>query len=138
MHAQLRLAVITALAWCAGTFGVMSVQADSAPKGAKKMYGLIGKMTAVEGKRDQLIDILLEGTREMPGCLSYVVARDPGDSNSIWVTEVWEDQSSHQASLAIPAVRTAIAKGKPLIAKFGSRVITEPVGGHGLSRRKDS
>jgi quinol monooxygenase YgiN len=62
------------------------------------------------------------------------VSRDASDSTTIWVTEVWEDQSSHQASLALPAVRAAIAKGKPLIAKFGSRVITEPVGGHGLGQ----
>src|SRR5262249_29782362 len=41
----------------------------------------------------------------------------------------WENQSSHQASLAPFAVRTAITKGKPLIAKFGTHVITEPVVG---------
>jgi quinol monooxygenase YgiN len=97
------------------------------------MYGLIGKVTAVEGKRDELIAILLEGTRDMPGCLSYIVARDANDSTTIWVTEAWEDHSSHQASLALPAVRAAITRGKPLIAKFGSRVIMEPVGGHGLA-----
>jgi quinol monooxygenase YgiN len=97
------------------------------------MHGLIGKMTAVEGKRDELITILVQGTKEMPGCLSYIVARDAADPNAIWVTEVWEDQASHKASLALPAVREAIAKGKPLIAKFDQHVITEPVGGHGLT-----
>jgi quinol monooxygenase YgiN len=75
------------------------------------MYGLIGKMTAVEGKRDELIAILLQGTKEMPGCLSYIVAKDPADATTIWVTEVWEDQASHKASLSLPAVREAIAKG---------------------------
>jgi quinol monooxygenase YgiN len=132
MHERLRsLAVITAVAWCAGIIGPMPVQADSAPK--KNMYGLIGKITAVDGKRDELIAILLQGTRDMPGCFSYIVARDASDSNTIWVTEVWENQASHQASPALPGVRAAIAKGKPLIAKFGSRVITEPAGGHGLA-----
>jgi quinol monooxygenase YgiN len=52
------------------------------------------------------------------------------------VTEVWEDQASHKASLSLPAVREAIAKGKPLIAKFDQSVITEPVGGHGLTPLK--
>jgi quinol monooxygenase YgiN len=37
------------------------------------MYGLIGRMAAVTGQRDALIGILLEGVRNMPGCLSYVV-----------------------------------------------------------------
>jgi quinol monooxygenase YgiN len=44
------------------------------------MHGLINKMTAVEGKRDELIAMLLQGTKEMPGCLSYIVAKDPGSS----------------------------------------------------------
>jgi hypothetical protein len=29
-------------------------------------------------------------------------------------------------------VKQVIAKGKPLIASFGERFVTEPVGGHGL------
>lgn len=124
------LLAVTAL--CAGVFGLVPVQGDDPPKGGRKMYGLIGKMTAVEGKRDELIAILLQGTREMTGCLSYIVAKDPADATSVWVTEVWEDEASHQASLSLPAVREAIAKGKPLIAKFDQRVITEPVGGRGL------
>jgi quinol monooxygenase YgiN len=69
----------------------------------------------------------------MPGCLSYIVAKDPADTTSIWVTEVWEDKASHEASLALSAVREAIAKGKPLIAKFDQGVTTEPVGGHALT-----
>src|SRR5271170_2953308 len=69
----------------------------------------------------------------MPGCLSYIVAKDPADATTIWVTEVWEDRASHKASLSLPAVREAMAKGKPLIAKFDQSVITEPAGGHGLT-----
>ena len=96
------------------------------------MHGLIGKLTAVEGKRDDLIAILLEGTKEMPGCLSYVVAKDPSDASGIWITEVGTDAASHKASLGLPAVREAITKGKPMIAKFEQSTTTEPVGGHGL------
>jgi quinol monooxygenase YgiN len=96
------------------------------------MYGLIGRMTAVPGRRDALVAILLEGVGGMPGCLSYVVATDPTDADAIWITEVWESQASHQASLALPAVRNAIARGRPLIAGFGPSTVTAPVGGHGL------
>jgi quinol monooxygenase YgiN len=101
------------------------------------MYGLIGKMTAVSGQRDALIAILLEGVADMPGCLSYVVAKDPVDLNAIWITEVWDSSASHQASLSLPSVQQAIARGKPLIAGFGESVVTEPVGGHGLAAAKD-
>lgn len=97
------------------------------------MYGLIGKMLAVPGSRDALAAALLEGTGEMPGCLSYVVATDPSDADALWITEVWDSVESHRASLQLPAVRAAIAKGRPLIAGFGERHETTPLGGAGLA-----
>ena len=96
-------------------------------------YGLIGKMLATPGKRDELIDILLGGVSGMPGCLSYVVARDSEDADALWVSEVWESKEAHEASLSLPSVREAISKGRPMIAGFGERFETEPVGGHGLA-----
>jgi quinol monooxygenase YgiN len=96
------------------------------------MYGLIGKITAIPGRRDDLAAALLEGTQSMPGCLSYVVAQDPADGDSLWITEVWDSPDSHQASLSLPAVQQAIAEGKPLIAAFADRVETVPLGGYGL------
>lgn len=96
------------------------------------MYGLIGKMSATAGQRDTLIAILLEGVSGMPGCLSYVVAKDPSDEDALWVTEVWDSQASHRASLSLPSVQQAIARGKPLIASFDQHVETLPIGGHGL------
>ncbi len=97
------------------------------------MYGLIGRIDAVPGMRDPLITILIEGVSGMPGCRSYVVAKDPEDVDAIWVTEVWDSRESHQASLSLPSVLAAIAEGRPMIAGFSQRTVTEPVGGHGLS-----
>jgi quinol monooxygenase YgiN len=97
------------------------------------MYGLIGKIVAVEGRRAELADILLEGIGGMPGCLSYVVANDATDENALWVTEVWDAQASHEASLELPTVQEAIQRGRPLIAGFGERFVTTPLGGHGLA-----
>lgn len=107
--------------------------ARTAPRSTAPMYGLIGKMIATPGQRDALLAILLEGTADMPGCLSYVVAVDPADADTLWITEVWDSRESHAASLQLPAVQAAIAKGRPLIAGFGSRVETTPMGGHGLA-----
>jgi quinol monooxygenase YgiN len=97
------------------------------------MYGLIGKMLIAPGQRDTVTSILLEGIRDMPGCHSYVVANDPGNADAIWVTEVWDSAESHRASLALPSVQQAIAQARPLIAGFGERFETQPVGGHGLA-----
>jgi len=96
------------------------------------MFGLIGKITAKPGGRDALAAAILEGSGAMPGCRSYVVALDAGDGNAIWVTEIWEDEAAHKASLALPAVRAAIAKAMPLIADFGPSFPTVPVGGTGV------
>ncbi len=96
------------------------------------MFGLIGKMVTTPGKRDEFAAILLGGTGGMPGCLSYIVAKDPRDADALWITEVWDSSESHKASLKLPGVQAAIAKGRPLIASFGDQVQTEPIGGIGL------
>jgi len=100
------------------------------------MYGLIVKMVATAGKRDELISLLLQGTNAMHGCLSYVIARDAADDDGIWVTEVWDDKASHDASLSLPVVQKTIAAARPMIAGFSNPVVTTPVGGHGLPGAK--
>jgi quinol monooxygenase YgiN len=102
------------------------------------MFGLIGKMRAQPGKRDALLAILLKSTDAMPGCLNYVVARDPADPEAIWITEVWVDAASHKASLALPSVQAAIAEARLLIVGFDSSVPTEPVGGVGIPAARPS
>jgi quinol monooxygenase YgiN len=97
----------------------------------KPMYGLIGQMKAAPGKRDDLVAILSEGAGGLPGCLSYIVAKDTADADALWITEVWTDKDSHAASLQLPSVQAAIAKARPIIAGFGHRFETVPVGGVG-------
>ena len=96
------------------------------------MHGLIGSFTAKPGQRDALLAILLENVGVLPGCHSYVVAEDPAEPDRIWITEVWDSAESHRASLALPAVKDAIARAMPLIAGFGQHTETRPIGGHGL------
>jgi len=133
MHIGRRDFVLAAGAAVAAALGAPARAATQPRTGMASMYGLIGKMRAVPGRRDELVASLLDGTGAMPGCLSYVVARDPADDDAVWVTEVWESQAHHAASLELPAVRDAIARGRPLIAGFDSHVVTTPVGGHGLA-----
>jgi quinol monooxygenase YgiN len=111
---------------------VRRASAVSPPEGATAMYGLIGKMTAAPGKRDELIAILNEGVGSMPGCLLYIIAKDSADESAIWINEVWDNQASHAASLSLPAVKNAIVKAKPIIAGMTSIATTIPVAGHGL------
>lgn len=93
-----------------------------------ELYGFIGEMKAAPGKRAELIAYLLQGSGEMPGNLAYIVAEDTADPDTIWITEVWRSKADHEASLALPQVREAIAKARSIIAGFGTSVETRPVG----------
>ena len=95
---------------------------------AEELYGLVGELKAVPGKRAELVGYLLEGTGAMPGNLAYIVAEDLSDPDAIWITEVWRSKADHANSLTLPAVRETIAKARPLIAGAGTRVETRPVG----------
>lgn len=95
------------------------------------MFGLIGALHATEGNRDSLVAILLEGTADMPGCSLYAIATDASDEITIWITEFWESEDMHRASLEIPNVRSAIERARPIIAGFGPRYTVNPSGIHG-------
>jgi quinol monooxygenase YgiN len=97
------------------------------------MFGMIARITAVAGRRDELIAVLTRNG-SMPGCRSYIVARDAAAADDLLVTEVWDSKQSHDDSLAMPEVKAAIAEGRPLIAGFATIAVTEPVGGIGLPR----
>jgi quinol monooxygenase YgiN len=116
----------------AGVAGLLALPTAARATQGTGMYGLIGKMTATPGQRSALATILLEGVSGMPGCLSYVVAEDTADADALWITEVWDSAESHRASLTLPSVQDAIARGRPLIAGFSDRQETRPLGGHGL------
>jgi len=109
------------------TFATVTKAQEKTP-----MYGLIGQMLAAPGKRDELLAILGASTGDMPGCLSYVIAKDPNNADALWITEVWTDKEAHAASLKLPAVQAAIAKARPIIAGFPQHFETIPVTGHGL------
>jgi hypothetical protein len=91
------------------------------------MFGLLGKIEATPGTRDELIAILDEGLRNLPGLIYHNLHRDSENENLIWVSEAWDQQSSHTDSLQRPDVQAAISKGKPLIANFSRIATTTPV-----------
>ncbi|WP_083778390.1 putative quinol monooxygenase [Caulobacter segnis] len=116
----------------AGGLAAAALSGAAKSQERKPMYGLIGQMLATPGKRDELLAILAEGTGGMPGCLSYVIAKDPANADALWITEVWTTKEAHAASLKLPAVQAAITKARPIIAGFPQHFETEPVTGQGL------
>jgi len=93
------------------------------------MFGQIVRITAVSGKRAALAASLLASAKEMPGCLSYVVAED-ADADSLWITEIWRDEATHRDS---PEIKSMIEAARPLIAGFDKPIRTRALGGIGLS-----
>jgi len=99
-------------------------------------FGMFGKITAVDGKRDELADILLKAAEAMDTldeCELYVVSVKEEEPNAIWVTEVWQDEHAHQASLSLDAVKMLIQQGRPLIEGMETLQTFSPQGGKGLS-----
>jgi quinol monooxygenase YgiN len=89
------------------------------------MIGYINSITAKPGQRPRLIELLLQGSDDMPGCLAYIIAADTANADLIWITEVWDTAESHQASLSLPHVRATIEEARTLIASFENVATTE-------------
>ena len=84
------------------------------------------------GQHDALLAILLDAANAapgMPGCRLYLVSLVPEDADAIAVTEVWDDQASHDASLSLPDVRATVSRARPLIAGSGGSTVFHPVAG---------
>lgn len=83
-------------------------------------FMLHGSIRATSGNGDALADILAEAeTTPMPGCRLYVVSRDEECSDTVWVTEIWESETDHQASLHLNEVRERIQRAMPIIDRDG-------------------
>ena len=85
------------------------------------LFMLHGCLRSTPGNGHALAGILAENdaAEPMPGCRLYLVATDPEDPDAVWVTEVWDTEAAHRASLEIPAVQERIARAMPIIDREG-------------------
>jgi quinol monooxygenase YgiN len=61
-----------------------------------------GKAVARAGRGQEVADLLLaaaEGLRGDPGCQLYLINRQAGAADTIWVTELWRSQADLDASI---------------------------------------
>ena len=92
------------------------------------MYGLVVKLTAARGRRGELIEMMGgKDSQTVKGCLSFIVAEDAADEDVLWITEVWESQASHEASLALPPIKESLKDVDTLIAGFEKVATTRVV-----------
>ena len=90
------------------------------------MFGQINKITTVPGKRDEVVRLVMNGSDEMPGCHSYIVAKDAQDADVIWVSEVWDSAEMQKASIDISYVKESVEQAMPMIAGFETIATTVP------------
>lgn len=98
-------------------------------------FGLYGKFTTVEGQRDTLVELLLEASKsmeELNDCELYVVSVADDEPDSVYVYEVWNNESAHQASLSLEAAQALIQRAKPIIKGMERINTLSPVGGKGI------
>ncbi|MBD2867353.1 putative quinol monooxygenase [Paenibacillus arenilitoris] len=98
-------------------------------------FTMYGKLTAQPGKRDELVQILLEaaeGLRDYEGCLLYIVNVSDEEPDAVWVTELWTNAEAHAASLKNEAAMEQIKRARPIIASVDNPIRLRPVGGKGL------
>jgi quinol monooxygenase YgiN len=100
------------------------------------LFSMYGKLVAQPGQRDALVKNMLRAAELMKsvnGCLLYVVNTSVDDPDAVWITEIWQDEAAHGASLSMPGVRDLILETMPLVAGSPEGTRVKPVGGKGLS-----
>ena len=90
------------------------------------MFGQINKITTVPGKRAEVVRLVKSGSNSMPGCHSYIVAKDAQDADVIWVSEVWDSAEMQKASMDIPNIKESVEEAMAMIAGFETIATTIP------------
>ncbi|QOR64595.1 antibiotic biosynthesis monooxygenase [Cytobacillus suaedae] len=98
-------------------------------------FSLFGKFTVQEGKRDEMVDILLEAAESMKDldeCEIYLVNISDSEPNTVYVYEVWSDETAHQASLTLESTQTLITRARPIISGMEKISTLKTMGGKGI------
>lgn len=98
--------------------------------------GVIAKLTTVEGKRDEVVEILASQgvpvADDEPGTEIYAAHVDTGDEVTIWYYELYADAGALEAHMKNPAMKdvgaalVGLLDGRPEIHVLG------PVAAKGL------
>lgn len=98
-------------------------------------YALINKMTVQAGRRDEMVEILIESGKvfdDNPACELYLVSKDKNDETVIWVQDIWTGEKAHQAAMANENMKQYIQKSMPLLDGMPEQIEIEAVGGKHL------
>ena len=98
-------------------------------------YALINKLTAKPGKRQEVIQNLIDSGKafqDNPACILYLVYEDAEDPNVIWVEDVWTSKEEHATALKQPELQPYIGQTVPLLEGMPDQTEVVPVGGKAM------
>lgn len=81
-------------------------------------FGITGKLQSSQENHSELLRILVEASKAMKQvetCHTYEVGTIVGDTENVYVQEVWESEQAHQDSLKLPQTQQLIAQARPLL-----------------------
>jgi quinol monooxygenase YgiN len=84
-------------------------------------FGMQVTLKAFKGKGDELAQLMLQAAQlieNQPGCQTYIVIRSMSDPDQVMITEIWDSQQTHQASLANQEVSNIINSTRSLITQM--------------------
>ncbi|OIJ94900.1 hypothetical protein BIV25_21155 [Streptomyces sp. MUSC 14] len=84
------------------------------------MFSVYGRMTALPGRRDELIALLLDGFRaggEDCGLLAYSINAAFDDPDTVWLTQLWVDKDAHDVTTRSEPVAAVTRQVPPLLAR---------------------
>jgi quinol monooxygenase YgiN len=84
------------------------------------MFSVYGRMTALPGRRDELIAVLLEGFRaggDDCGLLGYSINAAFDDPDTIWLTQLWTDKEAHDTTTRSEPMVAVSCRVPPLLAR---------------------
>ena len=118
------------------TIATIGTKADliSTNKGTIMKFGMQVVMTATPGKGEELASIMLKAAKlvsKLKGCQVYIVQLSTSEKDTVLITEVWNSEEDHKASLSVPEIRELIGKAKPLIVSL-THHMAKPLGGVGI------
>jgi quinol monooxygenase YgiN len=95
-------------------------------------FGLLNRLSAKPGRRDRVVEILLESGKlfhDNLACRLYLVAESADDPDLIWVADLWTSEEEHAEALKAPEMRPFVEECIPLLEGMPEQIRILPAGG---------
>lgn len=96
---------------------------------------VIAKLTAAEGKRDELVEALralVKGTEDEPGTLAYILNTDHAEADVVWFYELYESQDALDIHSSSETMKTVGRQLAGLVAGRPELHVLSPIAATGI------